>query len=92
MRRATATSTTIFPTGSAAEKRNSWRSLRALFFPAASEGFVQPAVTAAQGVHAIIDGLIKNWMLDDTAYNPSAVGQRVMNVYLVGPEFKPEKK
>ena len=51
-----------------------------------------PAVTAAQGVHAIIDGLIQNWMLDNTAYDLSAVGQDVMNVYLIGLGFKPEKK
>jgi len=50
------------------------------------------AVTAAQGVHAIIDGLILNWMLDNTAYDLSAVGQNVMNVYLDGLAFKPEKK
>ena len=85
-------STTIFPTVSVAETRISRRGLRALFFPAAIKGFVQPAVTAAQGVHAIIDGLIQNWMLDNTAYDLSAVGQDLVNVYLIGLGFKPEKK
>ena len=50
------------------------------------------AVTAAQAVHAIIDGLIQNWMLDNTAYDLSAVRQNVMNVYLDGLRFEPEKK
>jgi TetR/AcrR family acrAB operon transcriptional repressor len=49
-------------------------------------------VTAAQRVHAIIDELIQNWVLDNTAYDLCAVGQDVMNVYLVGLGFKPEKK
>ena len=49
-------------------------------------------VTAAQRVHAIIDELIQNWVLDNTAYDMCAVGQDVTNVYLVGLGFKPEKK
>ena len=85
-------STTIFPTVSVAETRISRRGLRALFFPAATEGFTQPAVTAAQGVHAIVDRLIQNWMLDNAAYDLSAVGQDVLNVYFFGLGFKPGKK
>ena len=85
-------STTIFPTVSVAETRTSQRDRRAIFFPAATEGFTQPAATAAQDVHAIVDRLIQNWMLDNTAYDLSAVGQDVMNVYFFGLGFKPEKK
>ena len=85
-------STTIFPIVSVAETRKSRRVLRALFFPAATEGFVQPTVTAAQGVLAMVDGLIQKWFLDNTARDLSAVGQDFMNVYLVGLVFKPEKK
>ncbi len=51
-----------------------------------------PAGTAARGVHAIIDGLIQNWMLDHSAYDLSAVGQGVIDVYLTGLGFKPEQK
>jgi TetR/AcrR family acrAB operon transcriptional repressor len=47
---------------------------------------VSPA-TAAQGVHAIIDGLIQNWLLDSAAFDLVAVGQRVMDVYLAGLGF-----
>lgn len=46
---------------------------------------------AAQGVHAIIDGLIQNWMLDNSAYDLSAVGQGVMDMYLGGLGFTPDK-
>lgn len=47
---------------------------------------VSPA-TAAQGIHAIIDGLIQNWLLDSAAFDLVAVGQRVMDVYLAGLGF-----
>lgn len=47
---------------------------------------VSPA-TAAQGMHALIDGLIQNWLLDSAAFDLVAVGQRVMDVYLAGLGF-----
>lgn len=46
-----------------------------------------PAATAAQGLHALIDGLIQNWLLDPQAFNLLEVGQSVMNVYLRGLGF-----
>ena len=92
MKQATAMSTTIFPTGSAARTRASRGGLRALFFPVATEGCLQPAVSSAQCLHAIVDGLIQNWVLDNIAYDLNAAGQVVMNVYLVGLGFKPENK
>lgn len=49
-----------------------------------------PAATAAQGLHALIDGLIQNWLLDPQAFNLLEVGQCVMNVYLRGLGFASE--
>jgi TetR/AcrR family transcriptional regulator, acrAB operon repressor len=36
----------------------------------------QPARAAALGLHALIDGLIQNWMLDPSAFNLVRVGNR----------------
>lgn len=55
-----------------------------------------PALPAARGFHALIDGLIQNWLLDPQAFDLLNVGERAMNVYLDGlgfshrPEEKPE--
>lgn len=46
-----------------------------------------PASVAAQGFHALIDGLIQNWLLDPEAFDLLEVGQCVMNVYLGGLGF-----
>ncbi len=43
-----------------------------------------PARTAALGLHALIDGLIQNWMLDPEAFDLVKVGQQVLDTYLVG--------
>ncbi len=43
-----------------------------------------PPATAAEGLHAIIDGLIQNWLLDSAAFDLVGVGQDVMRVYLRG--------
>ncbi len=46
-----------------------------------------PTATAAQGLHALIDGLIQNWLLDPEAFDLLEVGESVMNVYLAGLGF-----
>jgi TetR/AcrR family transcriptional regulator, acrAB operon repressor len=46
-----------------------------------------PAALAAHGFHALIDGLIQNWLLDQKAFDLLDVGQRAMNVYLNGLGF-----
>ena len=46
-----------------------------------------PAALAARGFHALIDGLIQNWLLDQTAFDLLDVGQRAMNIYLNGLGF-----
>jgi TetR/AcrR family acrAB operon transcriptional repressor len=43
-----------------------------------------PARAAAIGMHALIDGLIQNWMLDPEAFNLVKVGQQVLDAYLAG--------
>ena len=53
-----------------------------------------PAALAARGFHALIDGLIQNWLLDQKAFDLLDVGQCVMNIYLKGLGFSvaPEEK
>ncbi|MBC7992417.1 MAG: TetR family transcriptional regulator [Rhizobacter sp.] len=43
-----------------------------------------PARTAAMGLHALIDGLIQNWLLDPEAFDLVKVGQQVLDTYLAG--------
>jgi TetR/AcrR family acrAB operon transcriptional repressor len=49
-----------------------------------------PPRAAAQGLHALIDGLIQNWLLDKDAFDLVEVGQHVMVVYLTGLGLTPE--
>jgi TetR/AcrR family transcriptional regulator, acrAB operon repressor len=48
------------------------------------------AAVAARGLHALIDGLIQNWLLDPQAFNLLEVGEGAMNVYLRGLGFANE--
>lgn len=43
-----------------------------------------PAAAAAQGLHALMDGLIRNWLLAPTAFGLVEVAQATMQVYLKG--------
>jgi TetR/AcrR family acrAB operon transcriptional repressor len=43
-----------------------------------------PASVAARGAHALIDGLLQNWLLDPTAYDLEAVGLAALDTYLAG--------
>lgn len=45
------------------------------------------ASVAAQGLHALIDGLIQNWLLDPEAFDLLEVGQCAIDVYLRGMGF-----
>jgi TetR/AcrR family acrAB operon transcriptional repressor len=49
-----------------------------------------PAETAALGLHALIDGLIQNWLLDNAAFDLVQVGHQVMTVYLAGLGLTPD--
>lgn len=46
-----------------------------------------PAAMAAQGLHALINGLIYNWLLDPAAFALVPTGRRTFNVYLAGLGF-----
>ncbi|MBO9516027.1 MAG: TetR family transcriptional regulator [Variovorax sp.] len=46
-----------------------------------------PAAVAAQGLHALINGLIQNWLLDPEAFDLVATGRRTFRVYLAGLGF-----
>lgn len=43
-----------------------------------------PAATAAQGLEALLSGLIQNWLLDTQAFDLEAVGMKTVDVYLRG--------
>lgn len=43
-----------------------------------------PARSLALGMHALIDGLIQNWMLDPPAFDLVKVGKQVLDAYLAG--------
>jgi TetR/AcrR family acrAB operon transcriptional repressor len=46
-----------------------------------------PGYVAAQGLHALISGLIQNWLLDPEAFDLVATGRRTFRVYLAGLGF-----
>jgi TetR/AcrR family acrAB operon transcriptional repressor len=43
-----------------------------------------PAAVAAQGLQALVDGLLQNWLLDPGAFELEQVGRRSVGVYLAG--------
>jgi len=48
------------------------------------------ATTAAQGLHAAIDGLIQNWLLEPAAFKLVPTGLKVFDVYVAGLGLSPE--
>ena len=46
-----------------------------------------PATAAAQGLHAIIDGLIQSWLLESADFDLVSLGQDVVEVYMRGLGF-----
>ncbi|WP_447779016.1 TetR family transcriptional regulator [Variovorax boronicumulans] len=46
-----------------------------------------PGAVAAQGMHALMGGLIQNWLLDPTAFDLVPTGRRTFRVYLAGLGF-----
>ena len=48
-----------------------------------------PGAMAAQGLHALISGLIQNWLLDPEAFDLVPTGRRTFRVYLAGLGFGP---
>ncbi|UST54131.1 TetR family transcriptional regulator [Comamonadaceae bacterium OTU4NAUVB1] len=47
-----------------------------------------PASVAAQGMHALITGVIQNWLLDPTAFDLVHTGRQAFGVYVAGLGFK----
>ena len=43
-----------------------------------------PPHAAAFGLHALIDGLIRNWLLDPAAFDLVKLGQQTLDTYLAG--------
>ena len=43
-----------------------------------------PARVAARGAHALIDGLLLNWLLDPSAFDLEVVGRAALDTYLAG--------
>jgi TetR/AcrR family transcriptional regulator, acrAB operon repressor len=43
-----------------------------------------PAATAAHGLHALVDGLIQNWLLDPQAFDLEGCGMKAVDAYLRG--------
>ena len=43
-----------------------------------------PARAAAIGLHALLDGLIQNWMLDPSGFDLVKVGSQALDAYLAG--------
>ena len=43
-----------------------------------------PAAAAAQGLHALLDGLIQNWLLDPAAFDLVRTGGQTVDCYLAG--------
>jgi TetR/AcrR family acrAB operon transcriptional repressor len=46
-----------------------------------------PAAAAAQGLHALVSGLIQDWLLDPTAFDLVTTGRESFRVYLAGLGF-----
>lgn len=46
-----------------------------------------PSAMAAQGLHALIDGLIQNWLLDPEAFDLQQLGRSAIAIYFCGLGF-----
>jgi TetR/AcrR family acrAB operon transcriptional repressor len=43
-----------------------------------------PAQAAARGLHALVDGLIQNWLLDPRSFALEPAGRQAIDAYLAG--------
>lgn len=48
------------------------------------------ATQAADGLHALVDGLIRNWLLEPTAFELPVLTEQVVDVYLTGLGLRPK--
>ncbi|MBK6323263.1 TetR family transcriptional regulator [Candidatus Aalborgicola defluviihabitans] len=70
--------------------------LLALAVAAGQLGHATPVAQAGVGLHALLDGLAHNWLLDPLAFDLEVVGMQALNTYLMGlgaakPGFDPPK-
>ena len=67
---------------------------RALHAAARAQGLAMAmsAEHAARGLHALVDGLIHNWLLDPQAFDLQRLGRRVVDSYLLGLGFAPPER
>ena len=67
---------------------------RGLQLAAVAQKLVIPISTAnaAQGLHAMVDGLIQNWLLDPQAFNLTSNGEQFIDIYLTGLGFALRRK
>lgn len=49
-----------------------------------------PATQAADGLHALVDGLIRNWLLEPAAFDLPRLTEQVVDVYLAGLGLRPK--
>lgn len=70
------------------EMRNLWltRFRHVLLKSAASRGvrLPVPAAAAAHALHAMLDGLVQNWLLDPAAFELESTGMKAVETYLRG--------
>ncbi|RYY94694.1 MAG: TetR family transcriptional regulator [Comamonadaceae bacterium] len=75
------------------EIRNGWQErIRQVLLKSAADRGLRlpvPAGPAAQGLQALIDGLIQNWLLDTGAFDLEATGMRAIDTYLRGLGLEP---
>ena len=50
-----------------------------------------PLKSAALGLHFVMDGLKRNWLLDPAAFDLVSVGQHTLDTYLLGLGFELER-
>ena len=68
-------------------RRDHLKVLERLLRAGQKHGEIVPAPSARQlaiGLHALLDGLIQNWMLDPAAFSLRTVGGRALEVHLAG--------
>jgi TetR/AcrR family transcriptional regulator, acrAB operon repressor len=51
-----------------------------------------PARSAAIGLHALLDGLLQNWMLDPSGFDLVKVGAQVLDAYLSSMDAAPHQR
>ncbi|MEJ7930888.1 TetR family transcriptional regulator [Ramlibacter sp. AN1015] len=49
-----------------------------------------PLDAAARGLHALVDGLIQNWLLAPTAFDLERIGSQALHAYLAGLGLSPD--